>query len=48
MACPIISWANQRGKVEAMMDFISEASKSLWTVTAPTKLKDVCSLEEKQ
>ena len=39
MACPIISWANQRGKVEAMMDFISEASKSLWIVMIAMKLR---------
>ena len=40
MACsPITSWANRRGKVEAMMDFISEASKSLWIATIAMKLR---------
>ena len=34
-------------KVEAMTDFFSWAPKSLWMVTSPMKLKDVCSLELK-
>ena len=32
--------------MEIMVDFIFLGSKSLWTVTSATKLKDACSLEE--
>ena len=36
------------GKVERVTDFIGRgAPKSLWTLTAAMKLKDVCSLEGK-
>ena len=34
-------------KVETVTDFIFLSSKSLQMVTAATKLKDTCSLEEK-
>ena len=43
---PITSW-QQMGK-QWKTDFFSWALKSLWTVTAAMKLKDTCSLEEKQ
>ena len=39
--------ANRRGRVEAVMGFISLAPKSLQLVTAAVKLKDACSLEGK-
>ena len=39
--------ANRRGKVEVVTDFIFWVPKSLGTVTAAMKLKDVSSLEEK-
>ena len=39
--------ANRKGKVETVTDFIFVSSKSLWTVTASTKLKDACYLEGK-
>ena len=45
--CPITSWLIGREKVETVADFIFWPPKSLWTVTAVMKLKDVCSLEEK-
>ena len=45
---PITSWQIEVEKVEAVADFIFLAPKSLWTVTAATKLKDAFSLEEKQ
>ena len=45
---PITSWQIDGEKVETATDFISWAPKSLRTVTAATKLKDACSLEEKQ
>ena len=32
--------------METMVDFIFLGSKSLWTVTSATKLKDTCFLEE--
>ena len=35
------------GKVETVINLFSWAPKSLWMVTAATKLKDACSLEEK-
>ena len=43
----ITSWQKKREKAEAMTDFfISWAPKSLWTVTAPMKLKDDASWKE--
>ena len=42
----ITSWQIGGGKVETQISF-SWTPKSLWTVTATTKLKDTCSLEEK-
>ena len=44
---PITSWQIEDEKVEMVADFIFLSPKSLWTVTAATKLKDACSLEEK-
>ena len=44
---PIISWQIDGETVETVADFILGAPKSLWMVTAPMKLKDPCSLEEK-
>ena len=45
---PITSWQIDGEKVETVtLFFFSWAPKSLWTVTAATKLKDACSLEEK-
>ena len=44
---PITSWQIEGRKVEIITDFILGAPKSLWTVTADTKLKDPYSLEEK-
>ena len=44
---PITSLQIDEEKVETVKDIISWATKSLWKVTAPTKLKDTCSLEEK-
>ena len=44
---PITSWQTDGGKVETVIDFIFLAPKSLQMMTAATKLKDVCSLEEK-
>ena len=43
---PITSWQIDREKVETVSDFIFWAPKSMRTVTAATKLKDACSLEE--
>ena len=43
---PITSWQIDGEKMETVTDFIFLAPKSLWTVTAAMKLKDVCSLEE--
>ena len=43
---PITSWQIDGEKVETV-DLFSWAPKSLWMVTAATKLKDPCSLEEK-
>ena len=43
----ITSWQINGEKVETVAAFIL-APKPLWTVTAATKLKDACSLEEKQ
>ena len=39
--------ANRGEKMEAVIDCIILAPKSLWIVIAAIKLKDVCSLEEK-
>ena len=44
---PITSWQIEAEKVETVTNFILLAPESLWTVTAATKLKDACSLEEK-
>ena len=44
---PIIPWQISGGNMEAVTDFIFLGSKSLATVTTTTKLKDICSLEEK-
>ena len=41
---PITSW---QANGETVRDLISGAPKSLQMVTAPMKLKDTCSLEEK-
>ena len=39
--------ADRWGKVRKIADFICWAPKSLWLVTAASKLRDSCSLEEK-
>ena len=44
---PITSWQIDGETVETVTDFILGAPKSLQMVTAPMKLKDACSLEEK-
>ena len=44
---PITSWQIGGERVEIVTGFFSWFPKSLWTVTAATKLKDTCSLEEK-
>ena len=44
---PITSWQIDGETLETMTDFIFRAPKSLQMVTAPMKLKDTCSLEEK-
>ena len=44
---PITSWQIDGKTVETVADFIFWAPKSLQMVTAPMKLKDACSLEEK-
>ena len=43
---PIISWQIDGETVERVTDFILGAPKSLQMVTAASKLKDTCSLEE--
>ena len=43
---PIISWQIDGGKVEMYLISFSWAPISLQMVTAATKLKDTCSLEE--
>ena len=43
---PITSWQLDGETVETMSDFIFGAPKSLQMVTAATKLKDPCFLEE--
>ena len=46
---PLTSWQIDGETMETVTDFIlgGEAPKSLQMVTAATKLKDTCSLEEK-
>ena len=44
---PITSWQIDEETVERVTDFISLGSKIKWPMTAATKLKDTCSLEEK-
>ena len=44
---PITLWQIDGEKVKTVTDFLFWAPKSLQTVTAATKLKDTCSLEEK-
>ena len=44
---PITSWEIDGETVETVSDFIFWAPKSLQMMTAATKLKDACSLEEK-
>ena len=44
---PITSWQIDGETMETVTDFIFWAPKSLQMVTAPIKLKDTCSLEEK-
>ena len=44
---PITPWQIDRETVETVTDFIFFGSKSLRMITAATKLKDTCSLEEK-
>ena len=44
---PITSWQIDGETMETVTDFILGAPKSLQMVTAATKLKDICSLEEK-
>ena len=43
----ITLWQIDGENVETVSDFIFLAPKSMCTVTAATKLKDTCSLEEK-
>ena len=43
----ITSWQREGEMVKAVTDFIFLGSKSLQTVTAALKVKDVCSLKEK-
>ena len=45
---PITPWQIDGETMETVTDVILGAPKSLWTVTADMKLKDTCSLEEKQ
>jgi len=44
---PITSWQIDGEKVETVTLLFSWVLKSLWMVTAATKLKDACSLEVK-
>ena len=44
---PITAWQIEGRKVKAVTDFIFLGSKSLWMMTAATKLKDTCSLKGK-
>ena len=45
---PIASWQRDGETMETVADFIFGAPKSLQMVTAAMKLKDPCSLEEKE
>ena len=47
---PITSWQIEGEKVEAVIDFLFLGSTITldWIMTAAVKLKDACSLEEKQ
>ena len=45
---PITSWQINEGKNEDSSDFISWAPRSMQMMSGASKLKDVCSLEEKQ
>ena len=45
---PITSWHIDGEIMETEIDFFPWTPKSLWTVTTAMKLKDACSLEEKQ
>ena len=45
---PITLWQIDGETMETVTDFIFLAPKSLWTVIAAMKLKDTCSLKEKQ
>ena len=47
-SCPITSWQIDAETMETVRDFNFGAPKSLQMVTAAMKLKDACSLEEKQ
>ena len=44
---PIISWQIEGGKCKQWQILFSWTPKSLWMVTAVTKLNDPCSLERK-
>ena len=45
---PTTSWQIDGEAMETVTNFIFGAPKSLYMVTAAMKLKDACSLEEKQ
>ena len=45
---PITLWQIVGETMETVTDFIFLGPKSLWTVTTAMKLKDTCSVEEKQ
>ena len=45
---PITLWQINGETMETVTDFIFLGLKSLWTMTAAMKLKDACSMEEKQ
>ena len=47
VSSPITSWQIDGESVKAVADFIFWAPESLQMVTAATKLKDICSLEER-
>ena len=47
VSSPITSWQREGEKMEIVTDLFLEAPKLMWTVTAATKLKDACSLDEK-
>ena len=48
MTCvPIASWQTEGEKWKQWQILLSQAPKSLWTLTAAMTLKDTCSLEEK-